>query len=412
MPYITREDGEHFVIPSYRDVIAVSKKSQLKKDILQLSESYGEYITLQRKNAMQYEVAFSPDTGYLLGETVWHHFKRPLDMIYCEAIPNTTEVILVIVRAGSVYLDGQFPSEGIAEELIVFLTQENYFDVYTYGDVPISETPEAGKFSFETKSIKSFNILDKPVFPALPLLRAYRLQLVDTVLKAQGIGVFPLKQILGFLVAAGILWILYSYMTTPSEEIEQPVVIQTSPYQAYNNALSTPAPDQEINLIVNKLTQFFTIPGWYVVSATYANNTINAIVQSIGTKINELQVWANHNNIKLSIQSDGIHLLATIAADKRVTPTRIYPLEQVVARVIDNVALVYPGNNIDLGKFENKGVYKTTLLTIKYQNISPMVLNLIAQNLQDLPLVLEKATFSIDATFKIKGSLNLQVLGN
>ena len=141
MPYITRDDGEHFVIPSYRDVLSAKQKSQLKKDILLLSQSYGEYITLQRKNAAQYEVTFSPDTGYLLGESIWHHFKRPLDMIYCEVIANTAEAILVIVKEGSVYLDGRFPLEGIAEELVVFLTQHNQFEIYIYGDVPIAQTP-------------------------------------------------------------------------------------------------------------------------------------------------------------------------------------------------------------------------------------------------------------------------------
>ncbi len=86
MPYITREDGEHFVIPSYRDVLTAKQKSQLKREILALSQNYGEYITLQRKGASQYEVAFSPDTGYLLGESVWHYFNRPMDMIYCEVV--------------------------------------------------------------------------------------------------------------------------------------------------------------------------------------------------------------------------------------------------------------------------------------------------------------------------------------
>ena len=148
MSYITREDGEHFVIPSYRDVITSKQKSFIKKEILLLSQSYGEYITLQKKNDNQYEVAFSPDTGYLLGESLWHYFKRPLDMIYCEAIPNTTEAILVIVKNGSVYLDGSFPLDSIPEELVVFLTQQNNFEICIYGDVPISQTPEIGKFSF------------------------------------------------------------------------------------------------------------------------------------------------------------------------------------------------------------------------------------------------------------------------
>ena len=129
MAYITRDDGVQFVIPSYRDVITMKSASGLKKEILTLSSSYGEYITLQQKSTVQYEVAFSPDTGYLLGESIWHHFSRPIDMVYCEAVPNTTEAILVIVVAGSVYLDGRFQIDSIPDELVVFLTQKNNFDV-------------------------------------------------------------------------------------------------------------------------------------------------------------------------------------------------------------------------------------------------------------------------------------------
>src|SRR4029079_16909719 len=188
MPYITREDGERFVIPSYRDVITATNSGQLKREIKLLSQSYGEYITLQKKSTNQYEVAFSIDTGYLLGESIWHQFNKPQDLIYCEAIPNTMEAILVIVKSGSVYLDGSFPLDSIPEELIIFLTQQNNFEIYIYGDVPISHEPDAGKFSFEASSVKSFEVLKKPIFPTLPLLKMYQLQLVDQVLKAHGIG--------------------------------------------------------------------------------------------------------------------------------------------------------------------------------------------------------------------------------
>src|SRR4029078_7907890 len=142
---------------------------------------------------------------------IWHQFNKPQDLIYCEAIPNTAEAILVIVKSGSVYLDGSFPLESIPEELIIFLTQQNNFEIYTYGDVPISKDPEAGKFSFEPSSVKSFTELDKPVFPTLPLLKSYQLQLVDPVLKGQGIGIFPTKQLVTgvILVAAG--WLAWSY---------------------------------------------------------------------------------------------------------------------------------------------------------------------------------------------------------
>src|SRR5580704_2945671 len=137
MAYLTREDGERFVIPSYRDVIS-KRKNQLKDDLLELSARYGEFITFQRRGLAQFEIAFSHDTGYLFGECVWSYFKRPVDLIYCEAIPETTEAYLVIVKEGGVYLDGIFPLDSIPEELVVFTTQKNSFEVYIYGEVSIS----------------------------------------------------------------------------------------------------------------------------------------------------------------------------------------------------------------------------------------------------------------------------------
>ena len=110
---------------------------------------YGEYITFQRRGLAQFEIAFSRDAGYLFGECVWHYFKRPNDMIYCEAIPDTTEAYFVIVKEGGVYLDGTFPLENIAEEILVFAAQRHEFEIYIYGEVPISERPQEGKFAFD-----------------------------------------------------------------------------------------------------------------------------------------------------------------------------------------------------------------------------------------------------------------------
>jgi hypothetical protein len=122
----------------------------LKKELRLLTASYGEYVALQKKSAATYEVALSPDPGYLLGECVWDYFKRPFDMIYCEAIPNTTEAILVIVKSGSVYLDGSFQIDSIPEELLIFKSQtNNNFSVFIHGNVPISQTEEEGKIAFD-----------------------------------------------------------------------------------------------------------------------------------------------------------------------------------------------------------------------------------------------------------------------
>lgn len=411
MPYITREDGQHFVIPSYRDVLTVKQKSQLKKEMLLLSQNYGEYVTLQKKGTSQYEVAFSPDTGYLLGESIWHHFKKPLDMIYCEAIPNTTEAILVIVKSGSVYLDGSFPLDSIPEELIIFLTQQNNFEIYIYGDVPISQEPEAGKFSFEISSVKSFSILDKPIFTTLALLKIYQLQLVDVVLREQGIGVFPTKPLIILVMLAAAMWMGYAYFTAPKKDLVA-TKPQVNPYQQYIDLLKSAAPDQEVATFVNRLEILFQIPGWKIKDVKYTRNNINATVFSSGAKVEDLYAWAKDNKFNVQIKKTGIFLTQYIDVPSRSYPKNIYPVTQIIGTMVDRLASVYPGNNMQLGDFIKKGVYSNVLITVKFQKISTIVLSLIGKQFVDLPLVLHDITVSTDEENTLAGSITLDALGS
>lgn len=411
MPYITREDGERFVIPSYRDVLTIKQKSQLKKEILLLSQSYGEYITLQKKNASQYEVAFSPDTGYLLGESIWHNFKKPLDMIYCEAIPNTTEAILVIVKSGSVYLDGSFPLDSIPEELIIFLTQQNNFEIYTFGDVPITQEPEAGKFSFEASSVKSFTILDKPVFPTLPLLKMYQLQLVDPVLKSQGIGVFPVKQLVTLAVVVGAIWGAYTLFTAKKAEVVAPVQ-QVNPYQAYNDLLKSAAPDEEISKLTDKIDVLLQIPGWGITDIKYLRNNITATVLSHGGTMANLFAWCSSHKAAAVIRKSGMIVTMFIDTKNRPVPKNIYPTSKVIAELVDRMAKVIPGNHLELGNFTKKGVYTTVQIKMGFQSISPSILDLIGKQLNGLPLVLHDVSLTVDQNGNLNGSLTFDALGS
>ncbi len=410
MPYITREDGERFVIPSYRDVLSAKQKSVLKRDILTLSQSYGEYITLQRKNPTQYEVTFSTDTGYLLGESIWQFFKKPLDMIYCEAIPNTSEAILVIVKSGSVYLDGRFPVETIPEELVIFLTQQNNFEIYVYGDVPISQEPQEGKFAFETSSIKSFTVLEQPIFPTLPLYKIYQLQLVDQVLKAQGIGVFPTKQLVLALFVIGLGWLAWSYFSQPAPEVvEAPPEI--NPFQNYNTLLMSPAPDEVIHQIVNKINVMFTMPGWIPLRFDYIAGSLSVAVRSEGGLTQDLFKWAEEHEAGVSIKPEGMFVNLAIKTTNRPLPKQIYPITQVIGRFVDNLSYVYQGNRLQLSDVASKGVYSQVNVRLAVNNVTPSVLDLIGKQFQGLPFVLQNVSLTID-TGILSGTITFEALGS
>lgn len=412
MSYITREDGERFVIPSYRDVLSAKKPSLLRREILLLSSNYGEYIALQRKTSNQFEVAFSPDPGYLLGETVWHYFKRPQDLIYCEAIPNTAEAILVIVKSGSVYLDGTFPLDTIPDELVIFRTQRNNFEVYISGDVPISNSPEDGKYTLDTSSVKSFTVLDRPVFPQLPLVKAFQLQLVDAVLKAKGIGVFPMKRILLVVALLGLLWLGWTYVTTHKKELPQVIMrAVVNPYQTYFANLSTPNPTDQLRWISSNVWLLSTIPGWRIDTINFSDGVLRASVKSLGARTDILFQWAAQNHAAIEVMPDGFYLVIAANFVNRPTPTTINKLNEVVATLIDSLSYVTPGNNMEVGELVSRGRFSERQLIINFNDITLPILELITQQLKNLPLVLTKVSMKMSDGF-LSGSITLIALGS
>src|SRR5579872_4086510 len=411
MPYITREDGERFIIPSYRDVLSAKKPALLKKEVMLLSTNYGEYITLQRKNVDQYEAAFSPEPGYLLGETVWHYFKRPSDLIYCEAIPNTTEAILVIVKGGSVYLDGSFSIDSIPDELIIFRTQQNHFEIYIHGDIPLSQTPEEGKFSLDASSVKSFNILPEPIFPKLPTIKTFQLRLVDIALKAQGIGVVPVQKIIGAIAIIALIWIGFMYLSTHKKQLPVAFITAIDPYQGYINEMTSPSPRSEIESVTSQVARLYTIPGWFPEKVDYSSGIMRVNIKSSGTKMNVLFKWIEANNATLLIASDGVYLTLPVRINNRTEVKTITSLQQVIAEVIDRIAVVSPGNNLVLAPMMDRGRFMETQLTINFSDLSLEMLDLLAEQLKELPLVLVKLNMSI-SNGTLSGSLVLKALGN
>lgn len=412
MAHITREDGERFVIPSYRDVLSAKKPGLLKREILLLSSNYGEYIALQKKSPTEYEVAFSNEPGALLGETVWNYFKRPRDLIYCEEIPNTNEAILVIVKSGSVYLDGSFPIDTIPDELIVFQTQQNNFEIYLYGNVPISQTEEEGKFTFDASSVKSFSILSNPVFPTLSIAKQFQLQLVDVALKAQGIGVLPVKNIVIILVFIGLIWMGWQYLTTTKEELPQAIVSVVNPYQAYYAELSSPDPMIEIQKLASDIMLFYTIPGWFPITFTYGQGSLRVAVKSQGARTNVLFDWATKNNAKVEILSDGFYIIRSSVFSNRQPTASIYQLNYVTASLIDRLSYVLPGNHLTIGKSISKGkYYDETSFTVDFNEITPTTLNLIGQQFKKLPFVLNKVEINVRED-SLSGKIDITALGN
>lgn len=427
MPYITREDGEHFVIPAYRDVLSYANKTQLKKDIIALSEKYGQYITLQKKGP-KYEAAFSPDPGYLLGESVWVHFKRPLDMVYCEAVQNKSEAILVVVKEGSIYLDGQFPLDGIAEELIVFLTQQNQFAIYTYGDVPISKEPEDGKFCFDPSAVRSFEELSEPVFPLIKPNKNYQLRLVDVVLKAHHIGVFPTAQVVSaiFLILFSYIgYYLYTeYRSAMIETFIPPPPPPPNPYSDYQKAMKSPSPRDVIYACLAKMSELSTMPGWVVNDITCSGDNVQAtVVTQLGGSLELLNAWLSAHGYSLTITASALQVSQSLSLPNRAMPSVIYPLQSGVIRIMDDIMRINSTNAMNLSLIEEKAARRSKendvvandkvhhrTMTLKLDNASPFYFGILAERMADMPVVIStmKLTFTKGVA---EGLITFDVLG-
>jgi len=416
MPYITREDGERFIIPSYRDTLSAKKANLLRREITLLSANYGEYVSIQKKGADQYEVAFSPDPGYLLGECIWDHFNRPYDMVYCEAIPNTTEAILVIVKAGSVYLDGSFSIDSIPEELVIFKTQKNNFDIFIYGDVPISRDPEDGKFSFDSSSVRDFVVLDEPVFPTLQGVSEFQLQLVDVALRAYGFNVLPIKKIVIVLVGLICLYVLYNIFSTTEKptQVMQTFIAPTDPYAEYNANLSLPAPDLILKASMDKANRLTDIPGWNLLSLEIIPHSyvtaLSATVRSSGGRTALLLAWSRKHFYQVDITSGTVHLMTNLIIPNRKPPRTINSMLEINSALIDRLSYIVSGSALTFGKETDKVLYKEEGVQINLSDTSPTVILAIADALKDLPLVIDKMSYTISEN-SMSCSINLRALG-
>lgn len=415
MPHISREDGVHFVVPSYRDLLSAKKPALLKKEILLLSSNYGNYITLQRKNTDQYEAAFASEPGFLLGESVWLYFNKPNNLIYCEEIKGTSEALLVIVKAGSVYLDGSFPVDTIADELVVFKTQTGRFEIYVHGNVPISEKTEPEKISLGDASVKSFTVLPDPLFATLPTPKEYELGLTEVVLRSQGIGVLPVRKIALASSAAIAIGCAFLYFSLHQEQAPKIFVATFNPWQSYFDTLnSAPAASEEIMDLIHQIRILYTAPGWMPLTLKYTNGILSASMGSGGVDIAPLYAWAHANDATFNISSDGISIAMKVKTHPRAAVKTYSPLQQVIGETIDNARKVWTNNGVffNLGDVQDRGEYSTIQLAIGFKSSTPQALAILAAELANLPLVLQKADIEIeksDGTFD--GKFIFQALG-
>lgn len=180
---------------------------------------------------------------------------------------------------------------------------------------------------------------------------------------------------------------------------------------AWQRVITKIVPDDLINIFLAEFKKLYGMPGWNPKEITFSDGTLLATVTSQGSQLKNLYEWSKINNATVNIRREGISVALNMPVVNRAQPTNIYPVRHVIARLIDNLSTVYPGNRIQLGEFTNRDNYTEVAAVITLENVSPELLGVIGSMLRNYPITLQSIVVSVN-NGSLNGSINLLILGN
>lgn len=413
MAQIVRYDDVEFVVLTYRELLTAATPSMMKREIQLLATENGQYVKcFPREQGV--EAVFSPDSGYLLAESVWDYFDEPENLIYCEELPNGTSTILIVIRGGTVFLDTEVNKRNLMDELMALTLGSTAYKIKLFGDLPIGEG--SSQFQFPLQNVGSLEYVESSVFLALKPNPEYALGTVKQAFASLGYTGATLKKlvILGVIVCVlGFVgWLIFKPAPPPPPPVVTgPPPPPPDPYAAFKQALMTPAPDAILQNLVNTLSDAYTIPGWTPASLSLAGNNATVSLNQDGGNAGILLAWKrNHPDVQMSINTGKAVLTYTISVPARGTPEVIYKLPDLLANFYDELNAKFPGSTVTVGAITKNSNYQQSNITISFTGQSPDSLLVLTDVLKGLPAVLSTATMTV-ATGLISGQLTIQLIG-
>lgn len=411
MSTLTRNDGTEFVMQAYRELLRGNKKTLLCQRVRLLAEQHGQFVRLFKKSYNEYEAVFSRDAGYLLGESVKQYFGQIQNLIFCEALPNSSDVLLVVVRGCNVYLDTMIASKNIRTELMPLLTDEKAYQVIVSGSVPLKQQPANDAFCLPAESVYSFELLDAPLLPRLPLVRGLQLLPLPLALKAEhltnqriSIGLVLLAT---FLIVGIGYWVLIPSKITPIHPMVKP---SANLYLTYDAALMTPAPNKQLHELYNLISILYSLPGWQAVKIDFHDHQYQITVTSFGGDFAALTTWATQQGFHFQLTPTAALLLTSSQLPPRAQPQAIYSVQPVLTAIIDQLDDALHEKNISLTEPVIHGNITEMPFGINLTNSSPQTLLLIGSRLHDLPISMTHIELNLKPGM-INGTINLSAWG-
>jgi hypothetical protein len=413
MTQIIRYDDVEFVVLTYRELLTAATPGMMKREIQLLATENGQYVKcFPREQGV--ETVFSKDKGYLLAESVWDIFGQPDNLIYCEALPNNTSAVLVVIRGGTVFLDTEINLRNLMNELMALTLGSTAYKIKLFGDLPIGE--DSNQFQFPTQNVSSLERLKASVFLQLKPNEKYALGTVKQAFSSLGYTRIALKKLTIVVAVLAILAFIIWYVMKPTPP-PPPVVVEGPPppppdsYAAFKQALMTPAPDAVLQNLIGILSDAYTIPGWTPQSLALKGSIATVSLNKDGGNAGILLAWKrNHPNIQMSINTGTAVLTYAMQVTPRPTPEVIYKLSDLLANFYDELNAKFPGSTVTVGAIAKNINYQQSAIHISFTNQSPDSLMALVDILKGLPAVLSTATMTVNSGL-ISGQLTIQLIG-
>ncbi|MBY0378415.1 MAG: hypothetical protein K2Q33_07630 [Gammaproteobacteria bacterium] len=414
MARLTRYDNVEFVVLTYRELLTAESAGMVKREIQLLAAENGQYVKcFQREQGV--EAIFSKDSGYLLAESVWDHFGEPDNLIYCEELPGGNNAVLVVIRGGTVFLDTEVNQRNLMDELAAISLGSVAYQIKLFGDLPIGE--ERDQFQFPRQNIDKIEWVEASVFLALKPKEEYALGSVKQAFASLGYTQAALKKLFIFLVVLGVIGFIGWWIFKPSSAPPPPPVVEgpppppPDPYQAFKQALMTPAPATIVEDLINTLNNAYGIPGWTPQSLSLTGSAATVTLSKDGGNAGILLAWKrSHPDVQLSINTGQAVLTYTVDAPPRSTPEVIYKLPDLLANFYDELNAKFPGSTVSVGAINAADHYQQSTITLGFNDQSPDSLMVLVDVLKGLPVVLNSVTMTVSNGL-ISGQLVIQLIG-
>lgn len=415
MPQIKRQDGENFVVYTYREILTRKTKSLLKKELNLLAKENGEFARLFLYPDGDYELILANEPGYLLAELVWSYFNQTENLIFCEKI-NDKEALLVVIRDGNVCLDALINIEQLGNEFLTLSGGETPYNIYIVGkDLPISELPSPETVSLPAEEIASFNILNDSVFNNLPLDESLKLLPLDAALaelpKEQLNNVKIILLTLAVCIIGISIWEIVKPKAITTPLYRAVTLTQTPPYANYNEKLSSPAPNAILIYCIKMLKYSLSIPGWLPDQMHLKKDTVVFSLKSFGGDTGLLLTWLKKHNADLQVKDGHAYLAYPLAVPNRNTPNTIYNIRDTVSLLYDGLKRSFPVGAVSIQSIKKHQHYVSVDLQISFSGISFNTLHLLAKELTNFPLVLKSFEINEINQGILSGELEVEVLG-